>query len=150
MLNVLGLIRIELPPALLIASYALIGWNTGLRFTGDVLAAAARALPQCLGATPLLLSFCGLLAWMLTRSCTSTRSPPTWRPAGRRGRRSDHRRLDQGGHALRDGPADRRLVVILAIGPQLAKWAAGTLKPGAARPAAPRSGAEPLDLGDVD
>jgi len=43
-LNVLGWVRIELPPIVLIASYALIGWNTGLRFTRDVLAAAARAL----------------------------------------------------------------------------------------------------------
>lgn len=64
-LNVLGLVRIELPPVVLIAGYALIGWNTGLRFTREVLAAAARALPQSLGATLLLMALCGLLAWSL-------------------------------------------------------------------------------------
>jgi hypothetical protein len=36
--------------------------------------------------------------------------------------------------------------VLLIIGPHVARWAAGTLKP-----AAPRSEpAEPLDLGDLD
>jgi membrane AbrB-like protein len=64
-LNVSGWVRIELPPAALIASFALIGWNTGLRFTPDVLAAAARALPQSVGATVLLMAFCGVLAWLL-------------------------------------------------------------------------------------
>jgi uncharacterized protein len=45
-LNVFGWVHIELPPVALIASFALIGWNIGLRFTHDVLAAAARALPS--------------------------------------------------------------------------------------------------------
>jgi len=61
-LNVLGWVTIELPPVVSIASYAVIGWNTGLRFTRDVLAAAARALPQTLGAAALLMAFCGVLA----------------------------------------------------------------------------------------
>jgi len=62
MLNVFGWVHIELPPVVLIASFALIGWNIGLRFTHDVLAAAARALPQCLVAIVLLMAFCGILA----------------------------------------------------------------------------------------
>ena len=54
------------PPVVLLASFALIGWNIGLRFTHDVLAAAARALPQCLAAIVLLMAFCGILAGTLT------------------------------------------------------------------------------------
>jgi membrane AbrB-like protein len=64
-LNVPGWVTIELPPVVLIASYALIGWNIGLGFTREVLVAVARALPQSLGAIALLIGFCGLLAWML-------------------------------------------------------------------------------------
>jgi uncharacterized membrane protein AbrB (regulator of aidB expression) len=41
-LNVFGWVHIEPPPVVLLASFALIGWNIGLRFTHDVLAAAAR------------------------------------------------------------------------------------------------------------
>ena len=41
-------------------------WNIGLRFTHDVLAAAARALPQCLAAIVLLMTFCGIPAGTLT------------------------------------------------------------------------------------
>src|SRR5262249_36120928 len=37
---------LELPPWFLVVGYALLGWNTGLRFTRPVMAAAARALPQ--------------------------------------------------------------------------------------------------------
>jgi hypothetical protein len=39
-----------------------------------------------------------------------------------------------------------RVIVLLIVGPHVARWVAGTLKP-----AAPRSEpAEPLDLGDLD
>jgi len=67
-LNLSGFVRIELPPALLIASYAVIGWSIGLHFTRDILAAAARALPQSTGAILLLMAFCGLLSWLLVLS----------------------------------------------------------------------------------
>jgi uncharacterized protein len=151
-LNVMGLVRIELPPALLITSYALIGWNTGLRFTGDVLAAAARALPQCLGATALLMTFCGFLAWILTAllHVDPLTAYLATSPGG----------ADAAAVIAASTKVDTpfvmalqtvRMVVILAIGPQLAKWAAGTLKPGAARLGAPALlEPEPLDLGDVD
>ena len=146
-LNVLGLIRIELPPVLLIASYALVGWNTGLRFTRDVLAAAARALPQCLGATALLMTFCGVLAWMLTAllHVDPLTAYLATSPGG-----ADAAAIIAASTKV-DTPFVMslqivRVVVILAFGPQLARWAAGTLEPGAERPVAP----EPLDLGDVD
>lgn len=64
-LNVTGVVAVNVPPALLIAGFALIGWNTGLRFTGDALAAATRALPQSVAAMIVLMAFCGLVAWGL-------------------------------------------------------------------------------------
>jgi membrane AbrB-like protein len=60
-----GLLRIELPTWLLAASYALVGWNVGLRFTRPLLIHAARALPRIIGCTALLIGLCGLVAVML-------------------------------------------------------------------------------------
>ena len=42
----MGWMSIELPAWLLAASYALVGWNIGLRFTRPLLLHAARALPR--------------------------------------------------------------------------------------------------------
>lgn len=56
---------IELPTWLLAASYALVGWNIGLRFTRPLLIHAARALPRIIGCTVLLIALCGLVALML-------------------------------------------------------------------------------------
>jgi membrane AbrB-like protein len=53
-----GAMRIELPPALLAASYAVIGWSIGLRFTAPIIANAARALPQVLAAILGLIAIC--------------------------------------------------------------------------------------------
>jgi hypothetical protein len=66
-LESLGLLRIELPPLLLAASYALIGWTIGARFTRPILAHAARALPRVLGSILLLMAICGVFAWVLVR-----------------------------------------------------------------------------------
>jgi membrane AbrB-like protein len=60
-----GLMTIELPAWLLAASYALVGWNIGLRFTRSLLIHAARALPLIIGCTFLLIALCGLVALML-------------------------------------------------------------------------------------
>jgi membrane AbrB-like protein len=60
-----GLMTIELPTWLLAASYALVGWNTGLRFTHGLLIHAARALPLIVGCTLLLIALCGVVALML-------------------------------------------------------------------------------------
>ncbi|HVY50294.1 MAG TPA: AbrB family transcriptional regulator [Devosia sp.] len=57
--------QIELPPALLAVSYALVGWTIGLRFTRAILAHAARALPAVLGSLVALLLACGGFALML-------------------------------------------------------------------------------------
>jgi membrane AbrB-like protein len=65
LLQGLGLLRIELPMWLLAISYALIGWNIGLRFTRSIILHAARALPRVTGSILLLMSLCGLMAFSL-------------------------------------------------------------------------------------
>ena len=60
-----GWLAIELPAWLLAISYALVGWNIGLRFTRPLLIHAARALPRIVGCTLLLIALCGLVAVML-------------------------------------------------------------------------------------
>ncbi len=60
-----GLVHITLPPWLLAASYALLGWNVGLGFTREILAHAWRALPQVLLSILALITTCGLLAFVL-------------------------------------------------------------------------------------
>jgi hypothetical protein len=57
-----GALRIELPPSLLAACYAVVGWSVGLRFTRPILLHAARALPRVFGAVLALLLACGGLA----------------------------------------------------------------------------------------
>lgn len=58
----LGWMTIELPTWLLAASYALVGWNIGLRFTRPLLVHAARALPRILVCTLILIAICGGIA----------------------------------------------------------------------------------------
>jgi uncharacterized protein len=146
-LNVLGWVRIELPPIILAASYALIGWNTGLRFTRDMLAAAARALPQSAGATILLMAFCGLLAWLLVEflQVDPLTAYLATSPGG----------LDAAAIIAASTKVDMpfvmalqtvRLIALMVIGPTVARWAAGSLDRDAAS-------VEPVgssDLGDLD
>ncbi len=56
------LITIELPTWLLVASYAFIGWNIGLRFTRSLLIHAVKALPIIVGTTLILIALCGGVA----------------------------------------------------------------------------------------
>lgn len=55
-LQAMGLVVIELPPALLAASFAIIGWSIGLRFTRSILSHAWRAMPVVLGSIFLMIS----------------------------------------------------------------------------------------------
>ena len=146
-LNMFGWVRIELPPIVLAASYALIGWNTGLRFTRDMLTAAARALPQSVGATILLMAFCGLLAWLLVEflHIDPLTAYLATSPGG----------LDAAAIIAASTKVDMpfvmalqtvRLMLLLMIGPMVARWAAGTLDrvPAAVDPV------RPSDLGDLN
>jgi uncharacterized protein len=146
-LNVFGWVHIELPPVALIASFALIGWNIGLRFTHDVLAAAARALPQCLVAIVLLMAFCGILAGTLTAlfHVDPLTAYLATSPGG----------VDAAAIIAASTKVDTpfvmtlqivRMIVLLLVGPYIARWTASTLEP-----AAPNSeSAMPLDQGDPD
>jgi membrane AbrB-like protein len=127
-LNVLGWVRIELPPVVLIASFALIGWSVGLRFTHDVLAAAARALPQSVGATVVLMAFCAVVAWLLVvlLHVDPLTAYLATSPGG----------MDAAAIIAASTKVDMpfvmalqavRLIVMLAIGPAVARWVAGTL-----------------------
>lgn len=64
-LQAAGLLTIELPPWLLAASYALVGWAIGLRFTRPILAHALRVLPRLLASIVALIAVCGLYAALL-------------------------------------------------------------------------------------
>ncbi|WP_240116201.1 AbrB family transcriptional regulator [Erwinia endophytica] len=59
------LLKLELPPVLLMASYAIIGWNIGLRFNREILLYAAKALPRLLLSIFSLVAICGGFAFML-------------------------------------------------------------------------------------
>jgi membrane AbrB-like protein len=63
-----GLMKIELPPWLLAASYAFLGWNIGLGFTRQILSHAARALPQTLLSIFVLVAFSAVLALILVKT----------------------------------------------------------------------------------
>jgi membrane AbrB-like protein len=64
-LQIDGLIEIELPSWLLAASYLVLGWTIGLRFTREILMYAIRALPKMMVSILLLIAFCGGLAFAL-------------------------------------------------------------------------------------
>jgi uncharacterized protein len=58
-------VTIALPPWLLAASYSLIGWSIGLRFTRPMMAYAARQLPRIAASILALIALCGGLAYGL-------------------------------------------------------------------------------------
>jgi uncharacterized protein len=138
--NVYGWVHIQLPPVVLIASFALIGWNIGLRFTHDVLLAAARALPQCLAAIALLIAFCGILAGTLTAlfHIDPLTAYLATSPGG----------VDAAAIIAASTKVDTpfvmamqtvRMIVLQLVGPHIARWIASTLESPApnSEPAAP-------------
>lgn len=62
-----GLLRIELPPLLLLVAYLCIGWGVGLRFDRAVIRHASRALPRVLASILCLVAICGGFAALLVR-----------------------------------------------------------------------------------
>ena len=146
-LNLSGFVRIELPPALLIVSYAVIGWSIGLHFTRDILAAAARALPQSAGAILLLMAFCGLLSWLLVLWLQV--DPLTAYLAASPGG------VDAVAIIAASTKVDTpfvlalqcvRMILLLIVGPPLARFVAGKLDH---KPITPKPD-QPPDLGDLD
>ncbi len=64
-LQINGLVEIELPSWLLAASYLVLGWTIGFRFTREILVYAIRALPKMMVSILMLIAFCGGLAFAL-------------------------------------------------------------------------------------
>lgn len=65
LLNLNGALHVELPPWLLAASFALLGWNIGLGFTRSILRHARRAFVPTIVSIVILLAFSGMLAALL-------------------------------------------------------------------------------------
>lgn len=57
-----GVMKMELPQWLLAASYAVVGWTIGSRFTKPILRHATRAFPRVLGSILTLIAICGIFA----------------------------------------------------------------------------------------
>jgi uncharacterized protein len=64
-LSCTGLMTITLPPWLMAACYALIGWSIGLRFSREIVIYAARLFPKIAASTLTLVALCGGLAVLL-------------------------------------------------------------------------------------
>jgi membrane AbrB-like protein len=62
-----GLVRVELPQALLVTSFVIVGWAIGLRFTRESFSNAAHCLPQVVGAIVVLVGACAGIGWGLSR-----------------------------------------------------------------------------------
>jgi membrane AbrB-like protein len=58
-------VAITLPPWLLAACYAVVGWSIGFRFTRPMVAYAARQLPRIVASIVTLMALCGGLAYAL-------------------------------------------------------------------------------------
>jgi membrane AbrB-like protein len=59
------IVTITLPPWLLAACYAVVGWSIGFRFTRPMVAYAARQLPRIVASIVTLIALCGALAYAL-------------------------------------------------------------------------------------
>jgi hypothetical protein len=66
-LHASGVVEIELPRWLLVGTFAVLGWGIGLQFTRGGLAHAARSFPMILASVAVLISFCGAVALVLHR-----------------------------------------------------------------------------------
>jgi hypothetical protein len=135
-LHATGLASIVLPPMLLDAAYATIGWYVGLRFTRETLRETFHALPGILVATVAVILLCAGWAFGLTRilPIDFLTAFLATSPGG----------LDSVAIIAVGSKADvsfvlavqtLRLFVVLITGPMLAKWIAR-----AAPPDTPRGG----------
>jgi membrane AbrB-like protein len=65
--QVFALTTIALPQWLLAVSYAIVGWNIGLRFTREILVYVAKAFPRILASIGTLIAICGAFGALLVR-----------------------------------------------------------------------------------
>ncbi|WP_144631007.1 AbrB family transcriptional regulator [Bordetella genomosp. 13] len=129
-----GHLDITLPPWLMVLCYAAIGWNIGLRFDRAVLVHALRALPRVLLSVLALMALCGLLAVLLTEfgGVDPLTAYLATSPGG----------ADSVAIIAASSPVDlpfvmalqtARFVMVMLLGPWLAKWVAHHARGGALR-----------------
>ena len=134
-----GVVHLELPPWLLAASYACVGWSVGLGFTRDILAHAVRVLPQTLAAIAALMLFAGGLALILVEAfgVDPLTAYLATSPGG----------VDSVAIVAASSRVDLsfvmalqtvRFLFVLLAGPAVSRFVAARLKPAAARTAAAR------------
>ena len=120
----------QLPVWLLGTSYMLIGWAIGLNFTRAILYHAARALPQIVGSIIALMSFCGGLAWLLSHELGI--DPLTaylaTSPGGMDSVAIIAAASDSVDLSFVMALQSARLVIVLALGPSLARLVAGWIR----------------------
>ncbi len=119
-----GLLHITLPPLLLAACYALLGWSIGLRFTPQILRSALQALPRILGSIVALIALCGVVAFALVKlaGIDPLTAYLATSPGG-----ADSVAIIAASSGQVDLPfvmamQTARLVVVLALGPFIARW----------------------------
>jgi hypothetical protein len=121
-----GVMHIELPPWFLAASYGLLGWSIGLRFTRESIAHCARALPRVLAAILLLIAACAVVGQLLAKAAGV--DPLTAYLATTPGG------LDVAAIIASDSDVDvpfvlsmqfARILIVLVTGPSLARFLAG-------------------------
>jgi uncharacterized protein len=119
-----GLLRITLSAPLLAASYALLGWSIGLRFTADVLRSTARALPRMLAAIVVLVALCAGIAWVLVRfaGIDPLTAYLATSPGGADSVAIIAASAPQVDVAFVMTMQTARLLVVLTLGPLLARW----------------------------
>ncbi len=126
---------LELPPWLLAASYAVIGWSIGLRFTRPILIHAFWALPKILSSMLALMTLCGVIAAVLVviAGVDPLTAYLATCPGG----------LDSVAIIAASSPVDMRfvmtmqtlrLVVALMVSPLIARWLSRRAEPRGAHP----------------
>ena len=120
-----GWLAIELPPWLLAASYALVGWSTGLGFNRTILHHAAQALPRVVMSILVLMAVCGGLSALLVVAAGI--DPLTAYLATSPGGADSAAIIAMASHvdvAFVMAMQTTRLVLVLLIGPSLASFVA--------------------------
>lgn len=128
-LSHLGWMRLTLPHWLLALAYTLIGWRVGLRFTRVMLLYAVKRLPIVAVCSLLLIAGCGALAWAMAEF--GGIDPLTAYLATSPGGVDSIAIIAASSHV--DEPFIMamqmlRFIVLLALGPMIAKFVAGLVR----------------------
>lgn len=129
----LGLLTIELPPWLITIIFTFIGWNVGLRFTRKLLVHAARQLPRMILCTLVLIAACAGVACALVAA--GGIDPLTAFMATSPGGIDTVAIIAASGHvdiAFVMTMQTLRMLVLIFLGPYLAKTFGPTVEPRAA------------------